>query len=114
MNSVNMIGRLGKDPELKYSTNGTAVCKFGLAVNRDKDTTDWFDCVAFKQTAEMVSSHLAKGSQCGISGRLQARTWEAQDGTKRKAVEIVVDRITFCGTKADAKPADDEDPFGGE
>ena len=115
MNSVNLIGRLGRDPELKYTPQGTAVCTFSVAVDAGRDKpADWFDIVVWEKQAETAAQHLAKGRQVGISGRLQTRSYEGRDGQKRKVVEIVATRVDFVGPKpqdggAPAAPSDDAD-----
>ena len=103
LNTVVLIGRLGRDPELKYTQQGTAVCHFTLAVSRKfkKDETDWIDIVAWQGLAENASQYLKKGSMCAVEGRIQVRNYEAQDGGKRKAVEVVADDIRFLDSKRD-------------
>ena len=114
MNVCTFIGRLGKDPEMKYTNNGKAVVSFSLAVNRDgkKDQTDWIEFVAWEKTAEIIAQHCNKGDLLGVTGNLQRREWE-KDGQKRYAHEIKVNRIDFCGGKKGeaAAPAADEDRF---
>lgn len=101
MNSVNLIGRLTADPELKTTTSGKSVTSFSIAVNKDRDNVDYFDIVAWNKTAELITKYFRKGSQIGIEGRLNTRKWEDNNGNKRKAVEVVVNSITFCGKKED-------------
>ena len=104
MNCVSLIGRIGQAPDLRYTPTGTALCKFSLAVdgrkgqNGEKET-HWIDCVAWKQTAELINEHCTKGKQIGVTGRLNVNQWETQEGQKRKSVEVVVDQFTFCGSK---------------
>lgn len=102
MNTVALIGRLGSDPQLRYTSNGKAVSNFSLAVTRpfNKDETDWFDVVAWGKTAELVANHLTKGRQVGVSGRLQQDRWE-HEGQKRSKVVVVAENITFVGSKGD-------------
>lgn len=108
MNRVCVIGRIGRDIELRRTQNGKAVTSFSLAVDRDgKDAgTDWFDVVAWEKTAEYISQYCAKGRKIGIEGRLQARDWTDKDGNKRYKVEIIAQSITF----ADSKPQSGNDP----
>lgn len=101
MNSVNIIGRLTRDPELRYTQNGKAVTNMSIAVQRNKDEADFFDCVAFEKTAETIANNLTKGREVGVSGRLQQERWEDQQGQKRSAVKIMVNLITFIGPKQD-------------
>lgn len=102
MNRVCVIGRIGRDIELRRTQSGKAVTSFSLAVDRDgKDAgTDWFDVVAWEKTAEYINQYCAKGRKIGIEGRLQARDWTGKDGNKRYKVEIIAQSITF----ADSKP----------
>lgn len=87
--------------------SGTSVASFTLACDKDftnqqgERETDFMDCVAWKQTAEFVSKYFFKGQMAVVDGRLQARTYTAQDGTKRKVTEVVVSNIYFCGPKQD-------------
>src|SRR5437899_2180744 len=97
LNKVILIGRLATDPELKYTPAGVAVTSFRLAVNRpftSKATgereADFIDIVAWRQPAEFAANYLNKGRLIAVDGWLQVRTWEAQDGSKRRAVEVVV------------------------
>lgn len=101
LNNVTIMGRLTKDPELRYTNSGSAVTTFSIAVDRDfKDgngetPTDFLDVVAWKGTAEFISRHFAKGRVIVAGGRLQTRNWEDKDGNKRRTVEIVADRVYF-------------------
>ena len=106
MNRVLVMGRLTKDPELRRTGSGIAVANFTLAVDRDHSSkedgtkdTDFFDVVAWRSTAEFAEKYLTKGRMIGVDGRLQSRTYEDKDGNKRKAVEIVADRIYFADSK---------------
>ena len=109
MNNVNLMGRLVRDIELKYTNSQTpvAVANFTLAVNRrfkrdGEPDADFFDCVAFGRTAETMGKFLSKGRQIALTGRLQARTWEDKEGKKRKVVEVIVESFDFCGKREDA------------
>lgn len=99
LNRIVLIGRLTKDPEMKYSPQGVAVTHLSIAVNRvTKDEngnyeTDFFNVVAFRRTAEFVSNYLTKGRLISVDGRLQSRSWIAQDGTKRTIFEVIADNI---------------------
>lgn len=116
MNVCTFIGRLGRDPEMRFTTGGKAVVSFSLAVNRDgkKDESDWIDFVAWEKTAEVIANHCHKGDLLGVTGSLQQRSWE-KDGQKRTAHEVKVNRIDFCGGKKNAgsapAPAPDADGF---
>lgn len=100
MNKVVLIGRLTKDPELRYAQgNGTAVCRFTLAVTRPfkKDETDFINCVAFGKAAETINQYMTKGRQLAITGSIKTGTYDAQDGTKRYTTDINVDGFEFIG-----------------
>jgi single-strand DNA-binding protein len=100
LNRVVLIGRLGRDPELRYTPSGIPVTSFSIAVDRrmapnaqGERETDWIDIVAWRQTAEFAANYLGKGRLVAVEGRLQIRTWTAQDGTKRKSAEVVADSV---------------------
>lgn len=97
LNRIILIGRLTRDPELKYTTNGTAVVNFTLAVNRkfNRDETDFIDIVAWRGLAENCANYLGKGRLAAVEGRLQIRSYEANDGTKRKVAEVIADDVRF-------------------
>ena len=110
MNIVALMGRFCFDTELKKTPSGVSVCTFRLAVDRafSKDhEADFIDCVAWRQTAEFIAKYFKKGDQIGVTGHLQARDYTAKDGSKRKVVEVVVDNASFCGSKKDAAPQQD-------
>lgn len=110
MKSVNLVilmGNMTRDPELRYTPNGRAVASFGLAVNRvfkdaageRQESVDFFDIVAWGKLAEIISQYGGKGQGLHVTGRLQARSWEAQDGSKRNKVEVVANDISLVGGK---------------
>lgn len=125
MNSINLIGRITNDLELKQTNNGLPVVTFSLAVDRPhaKDTTDFINIVAWRKTAEFCAKYFRKGQKIGVTGVLTSRRYEAQDGTKRTVFEVVADGAYFCekasgsGTEAAAvetfsQVVDDDDlPF---
>ena len=109
-NRVILIGRLTRDPELRYTTNGTAVASFSLAINRrfNRDETDFIDVVAWKQQAEFCANYGSKGRLMMVEGRLQVRTYETQEGQKRKVTEVISDDLKFLdkqGTSQVNQPA---------
>lgn len=107
LNRITIMGRLVRDPELKYTSSNTPVTSFTVAVDRDfgEKKTDFIDCQAWRQTAEFVSKYFTKGSLAVVSGRLQLREWEDRDGNKRRNAEVVVDSIYFGESKrTDSKP----------
>jgi len=97
LNRVILIGRLTRDPELRYTQQGTAVARFTLAINRKfkREETDFIDIVVWQKTAENCAQYLTKGQMAMVEGRLQVRSYEAQDGSKRKAVEVVAEDVRF-------------------
>ncbi len=102
LNHIVIMGRLTRDPELRYTQSQTPVASFTLAVDRDfasrdsgEKQTDFIDCVAWRQTAEFVNKYFSKGSMAVVSGRLQIRDWTDREGGKRRSAEIVVDNIYF-------------------
>ncbi len=105
MNKVVLIGRLTKDPELRYTSgNNVAVCQFTVAVDRrfkseGQPTADFIPIVAWRQTAEFVSKYFTKGSRIGILGQIQTRSYDDSDGKKRYVTEVVADEVEFCDSK---------------
>lgn len=106
MNKVILMGRLTRDPEIRFSNsqNPVAIANFSLAVNRrykrdGEPETDFFDCVAFGKAAEVLEKYVTKGTQIGIVGHLQSRTWDDKEGRKRKTIEVMVEELHFCGSK---------------
>ena len=113
LNHITIMGRLTRDPEIRYTQSQTPVTSFTLAVDRDfggrdggEKQTDFIDCVAWRQTAEFVSKYFTKGSMAVVSGRLQIRDWTDRDGGKRRNAEVVVDSIYF----GESKRTDDSNP----
>lgn len=111
LNRIIIMGRLTAFPEIKYTTNGTAVCRFTVAVQRDfdKDITDFIECTAWRKTAEFIGKYFAKGEMIAVDGRLQTRNWEDKNGASRKTTEIVVDSAYFCGGKKEYSPTKYQD-----
>ena len=102
LNHITIMGRLTRDPELRYTQSQTPVASFTLAVDRDfgnrdggEKQTDFIDCVAWRSTAEFVSKYFQKGSMAVVSGRLQIRDWTDREGGKRRSAEVVVDNMYF-------------------
>ena len=101
MNKVVLVGRLTKDPDLRFAAgSGTSVCRFTVAVNRQfkKDETDFISCVAFGKTAEIIAQHFTKGKQIAVSGSIRTGSYDAQDGTKRYTTDVAVDTFDFIGS----------------
>lgn len=104
MNKVILAGRLATDPEVRYTQSGKAVASFRLAVNRrfshdQENTADFFNIVAWQKLAEICSNNLVKGRQVLVEGRLQVRSYDAQDGSKRYVTEIIANEVEFMGNK---------------
>ena len=110
MNCVSLIGRLVRDPELRYAQNGTAICRFTLAVDRrmskqkrqeaqanNQQTADFIGCTAFGQTAELIANYHRKGSQIGVEGRIQTGSYE-KEGRTIYTTDVVVSNLTFIGS----------------
>ena len=95
------MGRLTKNPEMRYTQQNTPVASFTVAVDRDfgEKQTDFIDCTAWNKTAEFISKYFQKGQMISVSGRLQSRKWEDKNGNNRINWEIVVDQAYFCGDK---------------
>lgn len=119
MNKIVIIGRLTRDPELKSTNAGTAVCNFSVAVDRtyrDKEgnrPTDFFDISVFGATAEFVSKYFKKGSSIAVSGAMESRKFVDKDGNNRIAWSLHADEVNFCGSKSEnnggsQKPSIDE------
>src|SRR5919106_5319523 len=110
INRVVLVGNLTRDPELRHTPGGMAVCSLRLAVNtrrKDQASGQWvekpnyFDITVWGQQGENCAQYLSKGRPVGVDGRLEWREWEAQDGSKRQAVEIIADSVQFLGSKGD-------------
>lgn len=108
LNKVMLIGNVGKDPEMRYTANGSAVTTFSLAVNRNfqspegerREETDWFDVVTWNRLAELCSQFLQKGRKAYVEGRLHTRSWEGQDGQKRYRTEVIAQTVLFLDSPA--------------
>lgn len=111
MNNVVLTGRLTADPTVKVTQSGMKVCTFTLAVNKDKDHTDFPQIVCFGKTAENLNIYQRKGSLVGVNGRLQTRTYDRQDGTKAYVTEVIAGVIEYLSSKSenDAKQAQNEE-----
>ena len=111
LNHIIIMGRMTKDPEIRYTQSQTPVASFTIACDRDyqqggsERQTDFLDCVAWKHEAEFVSKYFAKGSMAVVSGRLQIRDWTDREGNKRRSAEVVADNIYFGESKRKAGEA---------
>lgn len=105
LNHITIMGRLTRDPELRYTQSQTPVASFTLAVDRDRAAegqereTDFIDCVAWRHSGEFVNKYFSKGSMAVVSGRLQIRDWNDRDGNKRRSAEVVAENIYFGESK---------------
>lgn len=105
MNHVQLIGRLTKDPELRYTSQGTAVATFTLAVQRNfsdgngERQTDFIQCIVWRKLAETIANHLVKGSLIACEGRIQTRNYENQQGQRVYVTEVVVNEVQFLESK---------------
>jgi len=114
INKVILIGRLGSDPEVRYTPSGVAVANFNIATSeewKDKDSgekkerTEWHRIVAWRRLGEICGEYLSKGKQVYIEGRLQTRDWEDRDGNKRYTTEIVATDVQFLGARDSSESA---------
>lgn len=128
MNKAILMGRLTKNPEIKYTTNNTAICNFTIAVNRrfkqeNQPEVDFINIVTWSKTAEFCSKYFVKGQQVVVVGRIQTRTWDDAEGKKHYATDVVAEEAYFADSKKDnsttnnisnsgsSLPEDDELPF---
>ena len=119
LNQCNFIGRLGADPELRYTPQGAAVCSFTIAVGDDyknKDgqkveQTEWVRIVAFNRLAEIIEEYCRKGSKVFVTGKMKTRSWE-QDGVKRYATEIVANEMQMLDSRGSAGGGQYDNQFG--
>lgn len=108
LNHIVLMGRLTRDPELRYTQSQIPVASFTLAVDRDfgrdgaERQTDFIDIVTWRKTAEFAAKHFGKGSSMAVSGRLQMRNWQDNNGNKRVSAEVIADNIYFAGSRRDA------------
>lgn len=110
MNKVELIGRLTKEPELKLTANQTAFCNFTIAVDRRfKDANgqrqaDFINCVAWRQTAQFIAKYFHKGNKIALSGSIQTRSFDDQNGQKRFVTEVIIDEAEFVESQPQAQP----------
>lgn len=110
LNHITIMGRMTRDPELRYTQSNIPVASFTLAVDRDfkekgsdERATDFIDCVAWRNSGEFAAKYFKKGSMAVVSGRLQIRDWTDREGNKRRSAEVIVENIYF----GDSKPKDE-------
>ncbi len=120
MNKVILIGRLTRDPELRYTGSNTPVATFSLAVNRSftnqngEREADFINCVVWRKLAETVKNYLSQGSQVAVEGRIQTRNYDDQNGQRRYVTEVVVENIDFVGTKRDNSQSSNQPNFNSQ
>ncbi|XMB86707.1 single-stranded DNA-binding protein [Mycoplasmatota bacterium WC44] len=112
INRVVLVGRLTKDPELRYTGSNIAVVTFTLAVNRNfaaqdgNREADFIQCIAWRKTAENISKYVRKGSLVGVDGRIQTGSYQAQDGSRRYTTDVVCDNVRFLDSRESAPQND--------
>lgn len=112
INRVVLVGRMTKDAEIKtyQGSNGmSSVAKFTLAVNRDKDNTDFIPCTAFRKTADVLQQYTSKGSQIAVEGSLRQNRWTTQSGENRSSLDVNVNRVELLGSKNVSKAQNNSD-----
>ena len=107
MNHWTGMGRLVRDPEVRYTQSGKAVASFTLAIDRRRSgdgnqQVDFIPCIAWEKTADVISQYVTKGQKIAVEGRIQTRSYDAQDGNKRYVTEVVVQSMEFCESKRKA------------
>ena len=113
LNHIVIMGRLTCDPDVRRTPSGVSVTSFNIAVDRDfgsrdgEKTTDFIDCVAWRNTADFVGKYFTKGRMAVVSGRLQLRDWTDKDGNKRRSAEVVADNVYFGDSKKDREGGDE-------
>ncbi len=111
---ITVIGNAGRDPEMRYTPNGTPLTSFSIAVNRRytaggerREETEWFDVTAFGRLGELVSQYVAKGRKVFVEGRFRSRSWEGQDGVTRHRNEITANEVVFLDRAGEASGGDE-------
>ena len=118
LNSVNLIGRFTRDPELRSTPSGVSTCSFTIAVDRnfvrqgEERKADFITCVAWRQTAELISRFFKKGNLIALEGSIQTRNWDDNEGKRHYATEVVVDRVHFVESRS-AREARGGEGYGG-
>jgi len=118
MNKITLVGRLVRDPELRTTNSGTAYAKFTIAVDRrfkqeGQPQADFIPVVAWGKQAEIINQYLVKGRQIAVSGRIQISSYDAKDGTKRYATDVVLEEFDFIGSKGEGSATNQDANSGG-
>src|SRR5699024_1283702 len=117
MNSIHIVGRLTKDVSLKYTQNGVAVANFTVAVNRQfknangEREADFINVVQFRKGAELTAQYMSKGSQIGVTGRIQTRNYENNEGKRVYVTEVVAENVQFLDSKKSSEPKQETNPL---
>lgn len=111
MNSITLVGRVTADPDIRVANNGeqTTIAHFALAVYRNKDTTDFINCVAFRETAEMVEKYFTKGLRVAVNGSLNIDVLESKNGTRSYYTKVIVRNVEICQSKTETSEKKDDD-----
>lgn len=115
MNSVQLVGRFTRDPEVRYTDGGTSVARFTLACDRkykkEEDAADFISCVAFGKTAEFIEKYFEKGNRIGLNGRIQTGSYTNKDGQKVYTTDVIAEGVEFVESKAGNKTGGRPDPM---
>jgi single-strand DNA-binding protein len=108
MNSITIVGGLGRDAELKYLNNGDPICNFSVADSQGRDKgTIWWNCTLFGKRAEALSQYLTKGQSVTVVGTITEREWQDKEGNKRKSMDVRVNEIALQGGRKDSEPQEE-------
>uniref|UniRef100_A0A6M3LJL5 Putative single-stranded DNA-binding protein n=1 Tax=viral metagenome TaxID=1070528 RepID=A0A6M3LJL5_9ZZZZ len=110
LNRVMLIGNVGSEPEMRFTSSGNAVANFSVAVNDkvgEDEHTEWFKVVAWKKLAEICNQYLSKGRQVYVEGRLQTQKWDSEDGQTHYKTEVVANRVLFLGKRDEQEQSDE-------
>lgn len=118
LNSISIVGRLVREPDFRTTDNGISFCKVVIACERSRSnqdgqrTADFFDCVAWRSSADFLTKYFRKGDWIAINGRMESRTYENKDGIKQKVWEIQAENISFCGGASKSAGDSEDTPSG--
>ena len=110
LNRIEIIGNVGKEPEMRFTPSGKPVISFSVAVNSkfgESESTEWFSVVAWDKLAETCNQYLEKGQQVFVEGRLQTRSWEDKEGIKHYKTEIIANKVLFLGQRKQAEKSEE-------
>jgi single-strand DNA-binding protein len=116
LNKALLIGRLGRDPDIRYTTDGTPVANFSLATSESwtdksgtrQERTEWHNIVAWRRLADLAKRYLSKGKQVYVEGRIQTREWDDRDGNKRRSTEVIASQMVLLGSRSDSSTSPPE------